>query len=803
MTDPHTRLALAAVMATAAPAAAALAPASVESFFVTPGEASKLRWRAEPATPVPYAIRDYWGKAVAAGRCEAADGAVEVTVTLAQGFYDIEFPATKQRFGIVSLAAHGGTPDAFFAVDAAMSWLVKADATREGLVKALRRSGIAMSRERLSWAQVSPAADKWDFQTPQRYERLRKTYAACGVPLLEMFHDAPPHLGRVGKYPADLVGAARAWDAIARRLRPTWGALEVWNEPDIFFGADLPADQYVPLVKTIAWTLASRRIDTPLVAGVFAHYNRPYLDNAAANGMLDWLDAASFHTYGRAPQMEDLIGKYRSWLGAHGRESMPLWITECGRPWRVGPSRPPADQAAASALDITMKAIESRACGIARYFAFVYPYYEEHANNFGMMGKAATPLRSFAAYARLASLLAGKQYMGDLRCDDKAVQRVRVFGDRRETVAAIYTGRADGKAAVKLGLHVSRAAGIDGRRLEQTAGGDLPVPDGLAYVWLSRADLEGRLLTDVPAMRLWRLGRQRPPQRIAPSPIVLRYEFDRGVVDAGSRGYRLKTKPPEKLPMVVKAFNLSAVPRPLTLTASFSPPGAKLVTAAERPLKLPPEGSAVVDWQADLREAFAASNWITFRVTAAGANGEALAKLTVDLQGEATLDQMLRGHARRVRLPVHEPSRWTPNIAGGGRMTVGRTDEGHWRLTAKFGKGDPWVYPFFRLPKDVSFDAAKGLLIRARCHAPADVRVFLWEGETGVGYLTASPIIPADGQWHAALVRFDELSLSTANAPDPNHRLDLDRVRRISIGLNSKARENTLDVSDLYLVGGD
>ena len=172
-----------------------------------------------------------------------------------------------------------------------------------------------------------------------------------------------------------------------------------------------------------------------------AHHNRPFLDNAANCGLLDSVDVFSFHTYGRAPEMQGLVDNYRAWLKAHDREAMPLWITECGRPWPKGPDRPPAEPDMISALDITMKAIEARCCGIERYFAFVYPFYEEQQQNFGMMGRLGTPLRSMAAYVRAASLLAGKTYLGDLVCDDASIQRARVFGDSRETVAVLYTGQ--------------------------------------------------------------------------------------------------------------------------------------------------------------------------------------------------------------------------------------------------------------------------------------------------------------------------------------------------------------------------
>lgn len=62
-------------------------------------------------------------------------------------------------------------------------------------------------------------------------------------------------------------------------------------------------------------------------------------------------------------------------------------------------------------------------------------------------------------------------------------------------------------------------------------------------------------------------------------------------------------------------------------------------------------------------------------------------------------------------------------------------------------------------------------------------------------------IVAPDGKWHTAVVRFDDLALSASNAPDPNNRLDLGEVRRISLGMNSEADENLLEVSEAYVVG--
>lgn len=616
--------------------AADLRPIQIEQFCITPDQPAVLRWRFEGAAPemaVEAAIRDYAERPVSSHAVKvSAEGLVELPVELAAGYYEIDFPAQRQRFGVVSLPAYQGPRDPFFAIDSAMSWLVHSDETREGLVKVLRRCGILMSRERLNWAQINPAKGAWEWESPAHYETLRQTCRREGVEVLEMFHGTTTWAGQVGKYPEDLAGAARAWREIARRFSPTWGAMEVWNEPDISFGDFLPADQYLPLVKMFACTFQSGGVETPLVGGVFAHFNRQYLDNAARNGLLDHLSVVSFHTYGRAAGMEELISRHRQWLGDYGKPSMPLWITECGRPWKRGPQRPPAGEDADSALDIVMKGIEAKACGIARYFAFVYPYYEERESNFGMMGREATPLRSMAAYAQFVKILAHMDYLGDLACDVPGVATARVFGNQRETIAVLYTGKPAAGAEIQLGLPAEGIEGIDGRALAQTGEGAAPVPDGLVYVRLDRGKLGDRLKTDTAAMRLWSLGARPGPRPAAASPLVLRYQFDPAAVKAASEGYRVAAEPPGKMSLTFRAFNLSAEPQRRSLRLAFSRP-VRIVGEAVESVTIPASGAADVRWEVDLAGAFAAGGTLRATVRSEGQPAASSEMVEIDLAG--------------------------------------------------------------------------------------------------------------------------------------------------------------------------
>ncbi len=142
-----------------------------------------------------------------------------------------------------------------------------------------------------------------------------------------------------------------------------------------------------------------------------------------------------------------------------------------------------------------------------------------------MLDRRATPLRSLASYAQLIRVLARLRYLGDLRHSAPALLRTRLFGDGKEVIAVLYTGRPDASAAVALGLLVERIEGIDGRRLPLGDHGSIPIPDGLSYVWINRVASSSRLIADTAASRMRPTSAGVEAHR-APSPIVLRFRLD-------------------------------------------------------------------------------------------------------------------------------------------------------------------------------------------------------------------------------------------------------------------------------------
>ena len=778
-----------------------LNPADLAQLFVKPGQETSLHFVVQNAPAdgeLSYEVADYTDETMSTGYAEVREHRVAVSVNLSSGYYTLRFPESGEEFGLVAAQPVGGERDEFFCIDSALSWLWGDQDEREELVRILERSGIATSRERLSWGAINPQPDRWEWNAGNDYESLRKRYRRIGVDVLELFHSAPGWTGKIGPYPRDLVGTARSWDRIVDHWKGPWGALEVWNEPDIHFGGNLPADQYVSLVKVLAYEMPpSMKEEALLGGGVFAHCNEHYLELAAANGFLSMVDFVSFHTYGRAPGMEHLVERFHSWLRRHNRASMPLWITECGRPWSRGPGRPATDQDAVSALDITMKGVEARACGVARYFPFVYVYYDERTNNFGMMGRSGTPLRSMAAYVNCVRMLAHTDYLGDLHCESDAVKRARVFGEAGETVVVLYTGEPDPEAAVQLPVKVRDATGIDGRKLK-ASGRRVPVPDGLTYVRVSRERLNGHLRKNTTAMRLFRESQQPAPERKKAPPVLLQHIPNLDLLSATPEGYTVPRELESALSLSVRAVNLSERAHDIRLE----------MDGAETPAReahIRGKNKSTVNFTVPLDAIPSHGDYRRFTISARSETVSDVLPLSINLKRTPTLQSLLQGFEQERRLPIDRTDRWEKLAVGGARLSLSSLEGKGWKMEVSFPEdADPWAFPRFKLPEDIDLSDAKGVVLRARCAEPGIARMLFWETNdgrmTGVDYMTSESIVPEDGEWYSVYVPFDDLVLNRANEPDPNHELDLETVRYISVGLNSDSQSNMIEVSDLYVV---
>jgi hypothetical protein len=451
-----------------------------------------------------------------------------------------------------------------------------------------------------------------------------------------------------------------------------------------------------------------------------------------------------------------------------------------------------------------MQAVEARACGVARFFPFVYVDYSEHddSRHFGMLDRNGSPLRMLAASAQAGRALAGMEYAGDIPATlVPGAERIRVFmptgakpaHESDQALVVVYTGKVAAGAEVTLPFGALAAQGIDGRSLPllplKAGAKKAPAGDGLVYLRVARASLADSLKTDTEAMRLWRLGKATAPVLPPVASIVLQPRIDPEKMQAiSSRGYFLPTGC-EHLPVTVGVNNLGDEARTVTLRADGATGTSVTVPGGKRE-------QVTLDVKIDTLPAGVTGDDRLLSITATADDGSRIGPAALTLipsLGEGDIAAHLKASAYHFALTAGEAYRWDRNA--NGTVTFAHEPPAVWGFTVKFPPGvDRWAYPRFTLPQEVAQSRITGVLVRARCLKPATVRLMSWNGD-GEMSVTHFPIIPADGEWHVAHVPL--ASYQGFSVVDPGTV----RIAKLSVGFNSQTDENALEISDLYVIG--
>jgi len=453
-----------------------------------------------------------------------AEGKLHLRLPQKEGFYEIFFPELDWRGGVIVMPDFKGERDPFFGTDAIFSnwdkplWPAVASSARF-----LKRLGLSAVRDRLVWRELEPEKGKFNWT---KDEIIRGYCRDAGIAVLDVWYEAPgwtgacswPYQTTLSRYPENLVAATESLRTIARKFADRQDMVEIWNEPEF-----MPGEQLAAVHHMAAWAFQKAGVNTKLCGGVLNGFQRspeilaPYLDS----GILDVSDAFSFHNYYPPLKMESQISEFRERIKDHGRAGIPFLITECGKPWPRGTRRAPIVADRISAVGIAANAVEAKACGIGQFYAFCFPYFDEVQNNFGMMDRNYTPMRSLGAYVGTIRQLSGFEYAGDIPVRD--VDRVRVFLAGNRAVVSLFVDRDGATAVLPNGLKVKEVRGIDGRRLPLPQGGKIAITDHLIYLHTSSAAVKPFLINNTEAMRLCKLARDYKPIQRKALPLV--YQF--------------------------------------------------------------------------------------------------------------------------------------------------------------------------------------------------------------------------------------------------------------------------------------
>lgn len=819
-------------------------PVDVAQFWVEPDQTSVFAFDANPADSaenmsrsesVAFEFKTTDGEFFCRGEGVVEGKRLLIEATLPQGYFELELPETGQTFGVASQPAHCPNEallateaskrndlrqrDPFFGIDAASTWLVHDNQAREDLIRNARRIGIATYRERVSWGRIEKEEGVFDFEGDGQSEFVRKTAQKYDVPVLELFHNSPTWMERVGTYPVDLIKTANSWGVISKNWEQYWNSIEVWNEPDISFSGNLPADQYVPVLKAVAQEMERQGVDTPVVGGVIASFRDDFMDCLADNGMLDACDIFSFHTYCRAYDMENVSLRYHNWLVKNKAEWKPVWITECGRPWKKGTNRPDREADLESAIDIVQKGVATKALGIDAYFPFVYVYYEENDNNFGMCDRNNAPLRSSAAYARSIYLLSGANCIGSWDID--GVERSYVFVDStsEQKVAVLYSRNREPGRTLQLPvkpLYVERATG---ERLNVGTDNSVDYSDGFLFVGVTdNVELSLREANEVDKARRLRhaanIKHGADPRRNF--SVALRYAYDPEQVTVNGGGYSIINSALDTFRGKIAVYNFDEEAKdfPISVKAFVADEDGKTVEAKNviknvvQTVSVPARGCAEFGFELDVTSIspFNAPT-LQFQVGDEGILSFKMARSITEKSFESAVTSI-------VSVDLSELSKWRKSASKNHRYEF-KTDlekTNYWGFDIEFDEGDKWAYPVFKLPIETSLDGVsylnvadrdgnaesyklsqfKGVAFAAKASSDVPdgvVRVF-FHNEKGEYYFTASGVMKTDGTKQFIVVSYESLN-AYGGTPDS---FDPSKIRAVSIGGNSKGMNLTLEV---------
>lgn len=701
----------AALLTTALCGAEKILPVSIRQMYAEPGKTANLRFTASGTLPdhLEGKLFDYNGKKIKdiRGARQPESGIYEFSFVPQRGFYELEIPGAKHRFGVLALETFRKKPDLFFSMEPLLIHRRQSDRIVKENLEMLRRYGILTFREYHSFQNekrnpvCAPWKDRFFELAAQR--RIKGSFFIGYVPKWAGGGSSDRNHPEYQPYPTDLTEFGNALAATLDRWLPALDAFQIWNEPDL---KPIPCDQYLSVEAMASAVMAQRKIPLPLAGTGFSSFSRTPIPEYMATAQADFIDIFAFHNYASPETIVASVAYFRKAMEHSGKAGMPVWITECGKPWSrgtvarttyggpAGADRATPEEDRISGSFITMKGLEAKAAGVARYFPFALKYFPENNYNFGMTDQAWTPHRSLAAYLNSIRELAGFEYIGDAAKLPEGTKIMRFFSDGATVKAVPYTEKDNAVAIDLSALPVLSARSADGRELPFD-GKKLEIRGGFAYITLDAKRLAGQINTDTPAMRLLKQAKEYRPVPRKSSPVV--YQFHHWKVARKDNTFYHAA--PDSLTFT--AYNFSGQEQ--IASPELELPEDLRVVVSPGKQRLAPGGHAELVWKLDTRRRKTALTGITLKDTAN--NSMPLPLKFIDFSKTTPRPMELNSAAR-----------WKTNSSG--KMTISADDtEQAIRFQVQFNSRDPergyWAYPeyIFDRPREsltgavaVSFD---------------------------------------------------------------------------------------------------
>ena len=313
-------------------------------------------------------------------------------------------------------------------------------------------AGVGSVRDDIHWAEVE--REPGSLLMPERYDRAVDTALRRGFqPVLILCYGNPLYDG--GAYPlSDKAREAyvRFAEFVVAHFRGRVRRYEIWNEWNI--AMSLPPgtprrgpEPYVDLLRAVYPRLKAIDPKATVIGGALSGngVETGWLEGACRAGMLDCLDAFSFHPYcyrqgegARLPEQGflKLVRDSRAVVARWQKREIPVYLTEVGWPTHEGPDgSTPEEEACFLARTYLLARTMPWVRGLWWYDLRddgTDPHEREH--HFGLLNLDRTPKPALAALRGIGSFFREARYVGAVRLDADAA----ILKFQQESGAGLY-----------------------------------------------------------------------------------------------------------------------------------------------------------------------------------------------------------------------------------------------------------------------------------------------------------------------------------------------------------------------------
>lgn len=773
-----------------------------------------------PAPGLRYSVRDWKNKPILEGEWPENGAAPLILPPFHEGYYflslsapGVTFEKTRSFAVVVDPAKRIHTFDTFFATDTAQSWLAGNAMNNERfsgngfeLVSDLvRLAGFTHVRERMSWNDVNPTPDQYNWGV---YMTNADLLHDRGVRVSGMYHDAPQWAKTHSpKLPDDLLATYEFARKLAQTFKGKMGDWEFWNEQDIGFAPE-PGWDYVAALKAAYLGFKAGDPDLPVLAGAVCRQDRNTYDEVCyANDQALYTDGMNFHTYAALSDYPHNFAELRDFMRKQNIADRAIWVTECGTDLEkmceetsflreYGAHSPAQEMIVAEFYPKSQILLMME--GVARNYFFVFPPYSERGGvkDWGIMRRDATVKPGFAAFSTMTSLLNRAKLLGEIKVDPKL--RVFLFEqpDGSQTVAfwtisnldtadisakVVYDGEREAAFTLTAADGNYRVTDMMGQTRTVTAeGGKLPLQSTRYIAYVEGLKNLKADVAPVPA------GKILPPDDGGiDRTVIVKTVLDPADFQIG--GLKSIAEMPNATgKMKLQIWNLDAKTKRGTLDVKG---GTLEGVPAE--IELPAFGKA--EYDVVFHPEFAPGRVKSVLEIVGVFDGKRSSKYHMPL----FFDSQLTANTEEVAVDISDPARWRKNSSAETSSITFDEQEQAIRFDGEWARGvDMWMYP--ELVLDLPAESMRGAVmvtfdIKAEQNKVENdfkyVYLMLVDSDTPErGNTEMAPFQPPSAQWETRRCRLADV------------KMPLESVKMIRLGANPNGNKLTYWVKNLKII---